>query len=103
MNDNQAIFEAYEEFKGFGRSKEPHVETDENGTINYMQGPYLHREDGPAIEYTDGKHSFWLDGQFYTAKNWAREMLNRQGKPRDNESVDEFLRPILAKQAQNFI
>ena len=37
---------------------------DEKGTFWYKEGTkILHREDGPAIEYADGRKYWWLNGK----------------------------------------
>jgi len=37
-----------------------------NGTKVWRQGDYLHRQDGPALEYPDGDVEWWLRGYTYT-------------------------------------
>jgi len=39
----------------------------------YMDG-LLHREDGPAIIYTDGEERWWLHNTEYSEKGWKEEM-----------------------------
>jgi len=40
------------------------VRIDEEGTFWYKEGTkILHREDGPAIEYADGRKYWWLNGK----------------------------------------
>lgn len=41
----------------------------------------LHREDGPAIEWTDGRCTWWLHGQIYTFAEWCdRVKLSEEEK-----------------------
>lgn len=35
----------------------------------------LHREDGPAIIWSDGLHEWWLNGSEYTKKDYDTYML----------------------------
>jgi hypothetical protein len=42
----------------------------------YLNGD-LHREDGPAIEYYNGNKSWWLKGNlFYEEEDWKQEVTN---------------------------
>ena len=34
----------------------------------------LHREDGPALEYTDGTKFWYLDGEQYTESEWEAKV-----------------------------
>lgn len=42
--------------------KELACDIDEFGVKRWIKNGFLHREDGPAIEYPDGSVSFWLHG-----------------------------------------
>lgn len=35
---------------------------------------YFHREDGPAIEYSDGEKQWWLNGVRYTEEKYKRKI-----------------------------
>lgn len=119
--DNQLIFEAY-----IDSSEQPNHEKNEHGefwrlgkTPHRVGGPAiiwpmgnkewyqhgkLHREDGPAIEWIDGKKAYWFDNDYYpTPEKWAKAVLHSRGKRFDSKSVDDFLRPILAKQTKDVI
>jgi len=37
----------------------------------YINGKF-HRVDGPAIEYTNGSKAYWLNGRQYSYKDWDR-------------------------------
>ena len=37
----------------------------------------LHREDGPAIEYTNGDEDYYLNGKYYTEENYHKEIQKR--------------------------
>ncbi len=41
----------------------PECEIDSTGTKRWYLNKLLHREDGPAIEYTDGATYWWLNGK----------------------------------------
>ena len=62
--------------------------TDEYGNKYWWLNGMLHREDGPAIEYTDGAVSWYLNGQCYLrinksgTKYWLlNEKLHREDGP----------------------
>jgi hypothetical protein len=38
----------------------------------YLNGKY-HREDGPAVEWTDGTKSWYLNGVYYTEENFNKK------------------------------
>jgi len=42
----------------------------------YLNGKQ-HREDGPAVEYSDGDKSWWLDDKCYTESEHKAEMARR--------------------------
>lgn len=63
MNDNQLIFEAYLE-----SAEQPKMYTNSDGTAKYWCiGTKYHREDGPAIEYSNGLKEWWLNGKRHRA------------------------------------
>jgi len=39
----------------------------------------LHREEGPAIEYSDGAEVYYLEGDCYTKEHYKTEMNRRNG------------------------
>jgi hypothetical protein len=60
-----ALFGAVEQSDGSYRTR--------HGTKSwYNKEGRLHRDDGPAIIYTDGYVSWWLNGERYTYKEWFR-------------------------------
>ena len=68
------------------------------GTKEWYVNNKLHRLDGPAIEYSDGVKEWYINGKrFHTPEEWAEAVLKKYNKPSDPRSVDNFLRPILAK------
>lgn len=96
--DQQLIYEAY------AASQESKCQTDQDGTKRWYnnQGSF-HREDGPAVEYPDGQVYWCLNNHNYSIKSWAEKVLKRRGQPHDETAVNEFLRPILAKQTKDSI
>ena len=126
MNDNQLIFEAYlqenkvqpvmttddqgNQFWSIENGKKWHREDGPaailaNGRVRawYVDGACT-REDGPAIEHHDGTKYWYLDHkEFKTPELWAAAVLRKQHKPDDDKYVEEFLRPILAKQTKDLI
>ena len=40
--------------------EQPECEVDKNGTKRWYLNDELHREDGPAVEHTDGGKEWWL-------------------------------------------
>ena len=38
------------------------LNTDEDGTLGYIKGGFLHKEDGPAVITTNGDKVYWVDG-----------------------------------------
>jgi hypothetical protein len=43
-----------------------------SGTKFWYLNHQLHRIDGPAIEYADGDKEYWLNGQEYSFEEWDR-------------------------------
>jgi len=63
-----------------------------------------HRLDGPAIEWADGTNAWYLNSMYYSdPEEWAKAVLNLHNKPHDKESIEEFLRDIYAKQAEDLL
>lgn len=51
-----------------------------DGTIHYFKEDSLHREDGPAVIYDDGKKQYWLYGQFFrTHEEWFEALDDIEG------------------------
>lgn len=93
-----------------------------NGYIHRLDGPavinshrqtefwfrfgMLHREDGPAMDYSipaDSHHvlGYYLNNKrYYVIEDWARQVLGNNLKPTDDESVRAFLQPIITKQVK---
>ena len=46
----------------------------DNGTKRWYLDGQLHREDGPAIESTDGDRAWCLNGTEYTEAEWKAEL-----------------------------
>ena len=44
-----------------------------NGTNIYCINDQIHREDGPAVEYYDGNEEYWLNGKQYSFEEWNRQ------------------------------
>jgi len=75
-----------------------------NGTKEWWVNGNLHREDGPAIERASGNESWYLKGIYYPGpEEWAEEVLILHNKPHDEESIEEFLRDIYAKHAEDLL
>lgn len=55
---------------GVVRSIEP------SGTIVYTKDGKLHREDGPAIEYSDGGKAWYMNGKLHRDNGPAVEYAN---------------------------
>ncbi len=41
-----------------------------NGKRCWYKNGYFHRLDGPAIEHSDGTKYWWLDGRLYSEEKW---------------------------------
>ena len=54
---------------------QPEMKVNSNGTKRWYLNGKLHREDGPAIEWSDGSKEWWLNGQYHCeggpAIEWA--------------------------------
>ena len=69
-----------------------------NGTKWWYVNGELHREDGPAAEYADGDKEWFVNSKRYdTPSAWAEAVLKLHKKPRDQKSIDRFLKSILSK------
>lgn len=118
-SDDKIIFETYQ-----AATRKPNPYTDEAGIIRYEDengrahrddGPsvifpsgatayhkhgWLHRTDGPAVGFANGKGEYYLNGYDYAGnlKLWAQDVLGSQGKPSEDEDIENFLRQIYKKQ-----
>lgn len=123
--DNKAIFEAYNssrvprdqwkrgywtDYLGLDQplsneeSRNPTPIKLPTGNITYIHDDQWHREDGPALIRKGGDNAFCLNDRIYRdIKVWASDVLKSQRKPHDAQSIDEFLRPIIAQQTQDLI
>jgi hypothetical protein len=45
-----------------------------DGTKGWFLNGQLHREDGPAIEYANGDKAWYLNGKNYTYEEWKYEV-----------------------------
>lgn len=50
------------------------LKTWQNGDIEWFQNGKWHRLDGPALEYTDGTKSYWIEGVKYSYEDWKRKL-----------------------------
>ena len=78
-------------------------ETDSNGTYYYNNLNQLHREDGPAIELTNGDKSWYLNNLCHREDGPAIEFADGtkcwcfRGKHIDCETNEEFLQLMKMK------
>jgi len=62
-----------------------------------------HREDGPAFEGADGTKEWWANDRRLTPGEWAKAVLKLHNKPHDQKDIDELLRGILSKSAEDLL
>lgn len=77
------------------------VKEDENRTEWYL-GEKLHKENGPAVEFTDGTKEWWIDGKRHREDGAAIEFDNGTKKwflDGKNLSEEDFEAAIKAKHA----
>lgn len=55
------------------RNKQLILKTDEHGTKRWLLNNKYHREDGPAIEYPDGRKEWYVDGRLHRVNGPAIE------------------------------
>jgi len=55
---------------------EPELIVDEYGTKRWRLNDLLHREDGPAVEWTDGHKAWYLNGKRHRKDGPAIEWAN---------------------------
>jgi len=51
-----------------------------SGTVVWKLDSLLHREDGPAVEWSDGDKYWYLDDIRYREEEWKEEMYRRNLK-----------------------
>lgn len=97
MNDEHKIFELYLEMAAEKEQPEMHEYPD--GARRWMlKNGDFHREDGPAIERSDGIKLWCLHGILYTTPEaWAETLLKQRNEPHDDAAIDAFLKQILKK------
>jgi hypothetical protein len=61
--------------------------TDEFGVKRWTKDGFLHREDGPAVEYPDGTVSFWLYGIGLNLDEQMKDIEFRERYPKLIESM----------------
>lgn len=62
---NEEVVRKYTNYKYF--------KIDEHGSICYFNdADKLHRLDGPAMEWSRGYKSWWINGMVYTEKEWEK-------------------------------
>jgi len=49
-----------------------------NGSKQWWINGYLHKEDGPAVEHTDGYKGWYLNGTKYTEKEYKYKTRSRK-------------------------
>jgi hypothetical protein len=55
--------------------------TDNDGTKIWWLNGVRHREDGPAIEWTNGYKGWWHNAAEYTKQDYYRVAMNKNNKP----------------------
>ena len=53
---------------------------DDAGDKYCMQNGRYHREDGPAIEFSDGTKEYYLDGKNFSEAAWTLEVFRRHNE-----------------------
>jgi hypothetical protein len=82
MKDGLIVYENGNKFwykNGKWNSKESYVKQVDNWLIKGV----LHREDGPAVKWPDGRDEWWLDNFCYGGKkpkNWKKLVLTSRAK-----------------------
>lgn len=54
------------------------AESNSAGGECWMRSGRFHRSDGPAVTYTDGYESYWLDGVQYTKDEYVKILCESQ-------------------------
>ena len=76
--------------------EQPQCEVDQHGTKRWYLYNMLHREDGPAVEYTGGSKSWYLNGKHHRedgpAVEWAdghkEWLLNGEHHREDGPAIE---------------
>jgi len=50
------------------------------GNVFYNNGKDIHREDGPAIIWSNGDKEWWLNGKRYDPMEWLLKLHEIKGK-----------------------
>lgn len=61
---------------------------DNYGIKKWYGNGELHREDGPAVEYPDGRKSYWLKGKRYTKEEWLYKCTKSRLKKDGMDDTD---------------
>lgn len=62
-----------------------------NDTVTFFVNGRLHRENGPAVEYANGKVEYWWEGKEYPKPVWERKVEKRKPKPTMKSYKDLYL------------
>jgi hypothetical protein len=76
--------------------------TDSDGTVRNYKGHYFHRENGPAVEWSNGDKSYYMNGKLHRedgpAIDWADEKAYYyKGERTECTSQQEFERLLRLK------
>jgi len=52
----------------------PRIHVTASGTTQYSINGLLHRENGPAVEYADGKVAWWIYGRNCSLQTYIKDM-----------------------------
>ena len=74
-NDNVTVYYSDKEMKKVHREDGPAIEYSDGSKDWYLNGK-LHREDGPAEEYSDGTKFWYLNGKLHREDGPAEEYLD---------------------------
>ena len=75
------------------------VEVDSNGTKYWYLNGKLHREDGPAVEWSDGSKYWCLNGKKITeAEHKLKTMTKHQQQTDIVEYTDEYFKGVQSAQ-----
>jgi len=81
----------------------PAIERADGFKVWFLKGK-CHREDGPAVEYAGGHKEWYLNHKYYPEpREWAEAVLKLHKKPHDQKDIEEFLRDIYAKNAEDLL
>jgi hypothetical protein len=60
-----------------------------DGSKQWFENGIRHREDGPAVEYKNGRKTWWLIGCEYTESGWKKEVAKLNAKTAEEAKVVE--------------